>query len=343
MTYKELLCSLSFDDIAPCLKKYLREGDRLADYKIHFDMLRMLEPVLSGDDDDRYKVISVKRYEPCENEELPEGILDAWPIEGKLWKNSLAKEVVVDEGLEVSNAEVAACCLWHSSFYGFVEEDLMRTFDDWHEDAYDAACRHYLAKYGQWIPTPNRLLKMRKTYHNWVRSEMRGLRSRNKFKGRGKYLPAPMKWRSWKRCMVKDEYRRIVSGIGRFVERITETGEPLVSPDSAEEMCGKLFNAQSVYIDSIQSYTDDVAARAGYICELVGLSPLVRGGVSGDFNKKSYYHGIFCISMSPDYPMTMEEMGKLKDCLFLETSEIVWGISLDETIGREIRIDYALY
>ncbi len=333
MTYKELLCSLTFDEIVPCLRKYLREDDRLSDYKIHFDMLRMMEPVPS--DGDKQKVIHVKRYEPCENEELPEDMLDAWSIEGELWENSLAKEVVVDEGLSFSDAEVAACCLLHSSFYGFVEEDLKQTFDDWHEDAYDAACRHYLAKYGQWIPTPGKLLKIRRTYHCWVKSEMRGLRSRNRFKGRDKHLPAPMKWRSWKRQVIQDEYKRIVSGIGRFIERITETGVPLVSPGKAEELCEKLFNAQSVYVDSLQSYTGDAAARAGYICELAGKYDA--------FEINSYCHAIFCISTSPEHPMTMEEMGRLTDCLFLGIDNIVWGIRQDETIDKEIRIDYALY
>ena len=44
MTYSELLHQVSFDEIAPYIRKYGSEGCSLVWYKIHYDMLRQLTP-----------------------------------------------------------------------------------------------------------------------------------------------------------------------------------------------------------------------------------------------------------------------------------------------------------
>ena len=45
---------------------------------------------------------------------------DAFPLEGDCWNDSLSKELVIDDEVEASNAEIAACFLWHTSFYGYL-------------------------------------------------------------------------------------------------------------------------------------------------------------------------------------------------------------------------------
>lgn len=47
--------------------------------------------------------------------------LDAFPMEGDLWEHSLTKEIVLDADVHVTDAEIIACCLWHTSFYGFTK------------------------------------------------------------------------------------------------------------------------------------------------------------------------------------------------------------------------------
>ena len=44
MTYKELLDSVSFEEIVPYIEKYHGSKGCLALYKIHYDMLRHLTP-----------------------------------------------------------------------------------------------------------------------------------------------------------------------------------------------------------------------------------------------------------------------------------------------------------
>ncbi len=123
--------------------------------------------------------------------------------------------------------------------------------------------------------------------------------------------------------------------IKRFIERVTETGKPLVSPGDAEELRGKLFNSASARIGSIQSHTDDVAARADYVCKLIERCDIIE--------MKQHRHAIICISMSPDYSMIMDELNQLTFHLPMGLDNITWGLRLDETLDKEIRMDYALY
>lgn len=112
MTLKELLDSLSFDEIAPfIIKHYEHNGTSgaLAPYKQHFDYLRNLTPTNPDIIENKEAKISV-----CKGE------LDAYPLEGDYWEDSLSKELVLDKDVKASHAEIAACCLWHTSFWGFL-------------------------------------------------------------------------------------------------------------------------------------------------------------------------------------------------------------------------------
>ena len=50
--------------------------------------------------------------------------------EGEVWECALAKEIVIDKKVKASLPEIAACCLWHSSFYGFTPETEEECFRD---------------------------------------------------------------------------------------------------------------------------------------------------------------------------------------------------------------------
>ncbi|HUN14779.1 MAG TPA: hypothetical protein PKZ47_07100 [Alistipes sp.] len=43
------------------------------------------------------------------------------------WPLNLGKEIVLDEGVELSDAEIAARCLFHITFYGFTPEKVEQT------------------------------------------------------------------------------------------------------------------------------------------------------------------------------------------------------------------------
>ena len=51
MTYKDLLNSVTFEDIIPYLKHY-HHTERLFDHKQHYDILKLLTPVETNEEDE---------------------------------------------------------------------------------------------------------------------------------------------------------------------------------------------------------------------------------------------------------------------------------------------------
>ncbi len=68
-----------------------------------------------------------------EEDESP--FLDAYNIEGCEWEVALSKEVVVEPEITASLYEIAACCLWHTSFYGFTPQQRKEVFQEIEQEA----------------------------------------------------------------------------------------------------------------------------------------------------------------------------------------------------------------
>lgn len=141
MTYKELLDSVSFEEIVPYIEKYHGGKGCLVLYKIHYDMLRHLTP---NPEDAYYKTATVSHGE--QDEDWPEPHLNVHPIEGQIWEGALTMELVIEPDVTEPLAEIAACCLWHTSFYGFTEEQTKAKFESWDRDMTDEeliACEYW--------------------------------------------------------------------------------------------------------------------------------------------------------------------------------------------------------
>lgn len=134
MTYKELLESLSFDEILP----YLTEEQ--ASYKLHYDMLLQLEP--SGNDSEAevsvfpcaFRDDECPRRNKCQHGEIDfcektgQVGITAFDLEID-WEDALACELVIDPAVTAPPAKIAAACLFHSSFYGYFPESMPKTGD----------------------------------------------------------------------------------------------------------------------------------------------------------------------------------------------------------------------
>ena len=107
MTFKELLNSVSFEEVAPCLLQMHPDAEgNLKWYKIHFDMLRLMTPKHHDDANSDVCHISMSKWD-----EDSEPHLDAHPMEGDYWEHSLTKEIVIAPEVKATNAEIAACCI----------------------------------------------------------------------------------------------------------------------------------------------------------------------------------------------------------------------------------------
>ena len=117
MTYKELLNLVTFKEVEPhIVNMYPEAKDSLGWFKLHYDMLRLMNPKRHDDSNGDVCRVTMKDWDDGTGPHL-----DAFPMEGDWWEHSLTKEIVLDANVHVTNAEIAACCLWHTSFYGFTK------------------------------------------------------------------------------------------------------------------------------------------------------------------------------------------------------------------------------
>ena len=90
MTFKELLDSVRYEDVAPhIVRMYPDMRQSLGWYKIHFDMLRLMQPVFHEDANDKVCHITMTDWEDGSGLHL-----DAYPMEGYLW------EPFTDQGVD---------------------------------------------------------------------------------------------------------------------------------------------------------------------------------------------------------------------------------------------------
>lgn len=124
MTLKELLCTISFEEIEPYIAQLypdMATPRMLELFRSHHKLLYRLIPQI--DESGQPCIITMTKWE---EDETPS--LDAYNIEGCEWEVALSKELVVEPEVTASLAEIAACCLWHTSFYGFTPQQREEVF-----------------------------------------------------------------------------------------------------------------------------------------------------------------------------------------------------------------------
>lgn len=329
MTLKELLDSLSFDEIAPYLIRHYTydyaPGD-LVPYKQHFDYLRSLTPTNS-------KLIENKKARIF----LDKDKLNAYPLEGDDWEDSLAKELVLDKDAKASHAEIAACCLWHTSFWGYLpyqrDETIKKIVTD--DIRMIRTAKFYKRKFAEIIPSKHEMMLI-PSFRNKIRSDMKSIRNyhRNKKIQKDKKLKSQWKrcWRRSKRCLINYEYNKRIKYCSPFIEYVTEKRGIAVSKSMLQKY-GVLYRANHVSIMRLDSYAFDTAKRFDYIKELIE-----KYGAMDDVPR--YANCLICVSFSSKHPFSemMELNNLLTDLLFKSYCPIV-----DDTLGKEIRIDVAYY
>ena len=330
MTYCELLHQVSFDEIAPYIRKYGSEGCSLAWYKIHYDMLRQLEPHLDEDDEKTATISNAELYYDCE-----EPHLDAYPMEGDFWETSLAKELIVKEDVNATWAEIAACCLWHTSFYGFTQAQIDKTFENL--NFYDAnllnpditkirakRAKEIVESKGIHVPSVKEMLKV-PAFKNEIRRRIaRARRVRSHFSRHS--------WRSLKRRVIHNKYWERVLDLCEVIKEF-KIEEYAISKETIREA----FDANRFETYKYESYMDEGSNRVGWFKELIEKYEAFKRGF--------YHNAIFCFSVSSEHEPTMEEMNSINEiiCLYDNSYTLFWDINYDESLGSRMRMTVISY
>ncbi len=361
MTLKQLLDSLSFDEIAPFIDL---EGGKntLAPFKQHFDYLRHLTPeegesgevsvgywedpdLEDSDLEDQNSDDSDSEAPDSEDPDLEDGEgedgdgkqLFAGALEGDCWESCLAKEIVLDEGVTASPAEIAGCCLWHTSYYGFLPEEVGETVRNWHKGK--DTTQYYIRKFKDILPTRGQMQSV-PSFHQAVRRKIRfhrKHRSNTEIREFGDLFGGNFrKWRYWKRHVINAEYARRIDINAEFIENVLERGTGITNPPAREEF-GRLFRANHVSIHRCDTLAYYVAGRLDYLRELVGKYGLLKeNGCLPD--------SFVCISASPEHPLTADETAEIGALVTSGHCGVhrIWTKS-DAARGEDLRVDIAYY
>ena len=333
MTFKELLNSVAFEDVAPKIVRMYPEAEHdLRWYKIHFDMLRQMEPKRHEDSNGDVCHITMSKWD-----ENSEPRLDAFPMEGDWWEHSLAKELFISPEVKATNAEIAACCLWHTSFYGFVreqqEEDLRYNEDDMEiEDRWDdyiyykvRAKRYFsiIHRDGGYVPSVKELTPAKK-------QELIG-RTKEYFWCISQSMNKIKKKRLFRREFMAHHYERMMN-ISRFIVQAIPALNDERNTMSIKQLCG-LFRSDLFMSEVFTSYADEKTSGARYLWELFdkyGIEPrldrIVVVLTTGEYHKE----------LTEDEKKLFEIL--VGDC---KSSDIL--LATDPSLGRQVRINYATF
>ena len=114
MKLKELLQKVSFDDMMPHIIAFEPEhATQIPYYKEAYDILLHTE---AAETDEQITIEWVRNEDELCGEEPYIHISNC---EGDRWTANLGKEIVLGEGVEMSDAELAGRCMWSLTFYGY--------------------------------------------------------------------------------------------------------------------------------------------------------------------------------------------------------------------------------
>ena len=291
MTLYELLHKVSFDEIAPFLSKSYAEGRSLAWFKMHYDYLCHLVPSPKSETDYDIYVEMVPLYTSDPNQ--PRITVSAW-LDGNPWEDSLGREiiikdidnsriakieaiigqkVVVSNSADISLAEIAACCIWMTSFYAILPHDWDSLGRRLHLSCYDEAkvfrlCRE---KYGKYIPSRKEMMNIC-SFRNMIRHEMKLHNNRRYSKSERMFWRCKKRKRQmWKRWEINEEYKKRIIMNAEFIDDLYERGINLTEPPTPEQL-SVLFRSNVCWIDCWHTCAFDAGRRCDYLRVVLKIS-----------------------------------------------------------------------
>ena len=240
MILQDYLKSVEFMKVAEAFKKmYPNDFHMLPYLKCHYDILCHTEPVYDENANSQECRISLY-YDEIVNKTY----LSAYPLEGDKWSASLCKEVIIDPEVIATKEEIVACCLWHTSFYGYTEEQLAETAKDFsvYRDKTDLEISllelkenlHELEKLGCLI---NSL-----PIYNDVKTIVKMRANIHQKKWKQKHINKRIRNRLFRKDFLKNEYNNYLSSIVRFIIDIYKIN-PNSDASILQNLC-KLFQAK---------------------------------------------------------------------------------------------------
>lgn len=263
MTYKEFLNIVTFEEVAPhIVNMYPEAKDSLGWFKLHYDMLRLMNPKRHDDSNGDVCRITMKDWDDGTGPHL-----DAFPMEGDFWEHSLTKEIVLDADVHVTDAEIVACCLWHTSFYGFTKGQ-KKEFANIDFKSKVNELKTIILNNGGYVPSKRELLPFKK-------QEM--IKDTKKIVWYGdKNVNRTKRKRLFRQAFMETYYDRM-EAISSFIVQVLPALSVGANSLTIGQLC-KLFFSSKFATTVIQSYADETSDAASYMSDLISKYDMLPHG-----------------------------------------------------------------
>ena len=263
MTYKEFLNIVTFEEVAPhIVNMYPEAKDSLGWFKLHYDMLRLMNPKRHDDSNGDVCRITMKDWDDGTGPHL-----DAFPMEGDFWEHSLTKEIVLDADVHVTDAEIVACCLWHTSFYGFTKGQ-KKEFANIDFKSKVNELKTIILNNGGYVPSKRELLPFKK-------QEM--IKDTYKIVWYGdKNVNRTKRKRLFRQAFMETYYDRM-EAISSFIVQVLPALSVGANSLTIGQLC-KLFFSSKFATTVIQSYADETSDAASYMSDLISKYDMLPHG-----------------------------------------------------------------
>ena len=329
MTLHELLQRVSFEDIVPFVEQY-HGHNSLALYKIHFDLLRHLKPELGEN--------TTATVSNCElDASWPEPHLVAHPLEGDSWEHSLAKELIIEPDVKASLAEIAMCCLWHTSFYGFTKEQQNETFENlncYSMNMLDHDITRLRAKRviravveaGGKVPSIKDCLRVH-AFHQKIRSKCRKFKSRRKESAKVGLRRCSL--RCYAHRIIRKEYYNRICVASDVIRAMLKSSITDVEDIKPLLLCSHMQSYE------YKSYAFDYQNRVAWMKELIEKYEAYKMPLQKNC--------VVCIGTSSAHPFRMEEMNII-ECVVSRCAGInSFYTYTDDSLDKDMRVTTVFY
>lgn len=265
MKFQKLLQSVDFKKVALAFERMYPDDKRMLSFlKCHYDILCHITPVY-----DENANAQECRISYIYDEIVNKSYLSAFPLEGDKWSASLCKEIIIDCDVNATKEEIVACCLWHTSFYGYTEKQLAETAKEFgfYRDKTDIEISMFeLNKNLQKLEELGCIIDTLPTYND-IKNIVKTRANLKHSRWKQRHIKKRIRNRLFRRDFLKTEYYNYINAIAQFILDIYKFS-PYDDVSLLQNLCF-LFQSKRFSTYSFQSYTYGKSNSDKYLTELI--------------------------------------------------------------------------
>ena len=240
--------------------------------------------------------------------------------------------MIIEPDVKAPLAEIAMCCLWHTSFWGFTEEQRDERFENldyYSEDMLDHDITRLRAMKviraveaaGGKVPSIKEYLKVR-AFHNTIQSKCKELKSHRKTFAKAGIRRSSM--RSYARHIIRREYYNRIWVASDVVRAI------LKSPMAQSEDLKPLFLCDHMQSYEHKTLSNDSQKRVAWMKELIEKYDA--------YNLPPLKNCVVCIGTSSAHPFRVEEASIIECIVSRCSGSNLFYIYTDEDLGQDMAL-----